>query len=285
MPARGDRASAVTGSGPEPAARLVATAKCGITVLSMGPESDRGPPAVFLHGFGGDHLSWRPNQPALAQGCMTHAVDLPGHGGSVRAFAALGSGSVRALAASVVTLLDALDIARAHVVGHSMGGAISLLLAATTPDRVASVTAIAPGGLGPEFDRGFVDAFLAAEDAAAMRAALGRLFANPASADPTMVTAALAHRKQSGAIEALRAIAAANFTPTGQKAGLRPLLDGVKSPAQIIWGREDRILPVAQCEGLPSAIKVTVLDQAGHMPHVETAATVNALIAEHIQRA
>ena len=48
-------------------------------------------------------------------------------------------------------------------------------------------------------------------------------------------------------------------------------------PVQVIWGREDRVVPVAHSEGLPSSIKVTVLDHAGHLVHMEKAAEVNAL--------
>ena len=49
--------------------------------------------------------------------------------------------------------------------------------------------------------------------------------------------------------------------------GLREL----KVPIQVIWGREDRIVPVAHGEGLPASVKVTVLDHAGHLVHMEKA--------------
>ena len=49
-------------------------------------------------------------------------------------------------------------------------------------------------------------------------------------------------------------------------------------PAQVIWGRQDRIMPVGHTEGLPASIKVTVLDDAGHLVHMEKAAEVNQLI-------
>jgi pyruvate dehydrogenase E2 component (dihydrolipoamide acetyltransferase) len=50
----------------------------------------------------------------------------------------------------------------------------------------------------------------------------------------------------------------------------------------VIWGREDRILPASHSEGLPSSVKVTVLDAAGHLVHMEKAGEVNALIARFV---
>ncbi|MEM7025948.1 MAG: alpha/beta fold hydrolase, partial [Pseudomonadota bacterium] len=46
-------------------------------------------------------------------------------------------------------------------------------------------------------------------------------------------------------------------------------------PVQVIWGRQDQILPVAHSEGLPASLPVTVYDDAGHMAHMEKAAEVN----------
>ena len=69
------------------------------------------------------------NQPALAEHFSTHALDLPGHGGSTLE---VRDGAVPQLAADVLSLLDALEIAAAHFVGHSLGGAISLFLALLT---------------------------------------------------------------------------------------------------------------------------------------------------------
>ena len=50
----------------------------------------------------------------------------------------------------------------------------------------------------------------------------------------------------------------------------------------MVWGREDRILPVSHSQGLPAAVKVTVIDGAGHLVHMEKAAEVNDLIARSI---
>src|SRR5262249_16528413 len=83
---------------------------------------DGGSPVVFVHGCGGALNGWMFNQPVLAGGRATLALDLPGHGGSSKD---VGDGSVGFLAGIVAGVLDALEIDRAHLVGHSLGGAIA----------------------------------------------------------------------------------------------------------------------------------------------------------------
>ncbi len=63
-----------------------------------------------------------------------------------------------------------------------------------------------------------------------------------------------------------------------QKVNLRDRLDTLKIAVQVIAGSADQILPVAHTAGLPASIKVTVFDDAGHMPHMEKAAETNELI-------
>jgi len=271
----GDDEVADADSGPS--ARLVQADGHTLNVLSLGKGT--GLPVIFIHGFGGDLNSWMFNQPAFAADRSTHALDLPGHGQSSPSF---GSGSARALSGSVLALMDALGIAKAHLVGHSMGGAIALLLAVAKPDRVATVTGVAPGGLGPELNRAFIDGFIAADRRPAMSAALGLLFDKSEAVNRAMVDDALRYKRQDGVTEALQAIAAANFTAAGQKSGLRELLPSIKPPIQIIWGANDRIIPAHQADGLQPSVPVAVIGGAGHMPHMEKSGEVNRLIANHI---
>ena len=49
-------------------------------------------------------------------------------------------------------------------------------------------------------------------------------------------------------------------------------------PVQMLWGTDDRVIPVTHSEGLAESIRVTRLDQAGHMVHMERAATVNEML-------
>src|SRR5437016_66283 len=80
-------------------------------------------PVLLLHGFGADLNTWMFIQPALAEGRRVVALDLPGHGGSTKQ---LDRADAESLAAVVDRALNALDIERIHLVGHSMGGGIAI---------------------------------------------------------------------------------------------------------------------------------------------------------------
>ena len=238
-----------------------------------------GPPIVFLHGFGGDLNNWQFNQEALAESHATYAVDLPGHGGSSKD---LGAGHVHvgALAAAVVDFLDAREIARAHLVGHSLGGAVALDLALNHPGRVASATLICSAGLGPEINMAYIDGFMQAKRRKQLQPVLEMLVADPALISREMIEDVLKFKRLDGVEAALNRIIDDTFAGGQQALELTGRLGELNVPLQVIWGRQDRIIPAAHAEGLPTSIKVHVLDDAGHMVHMEKAAEVNQLVKE-----
>ena len=260
-----------------PASRLIEVAGKRINVLTLGDGG--GPPVVFIHGYGGDLNSWMFNQPVLAEKRATHAIDLPGHGRSDMDDLSKG---VPGLAKTVLVTLDALGVAKAHVVGHSLGGAIGLFIGMTKPDRVASLTLVCPGGLGPEINTGFLKAFAETDKRKDMKEVLGLLFADPGAVSRDMVEESLRYKRLDGVPAALTSLMGAMLDNGKQKGGLREALPKMSFPVQAIWGKDDRIIPANQAEGLPASVKVHVLDGAGHMPHMEKAAEVNRLIAAQI---
>ncbi|HEY5597870.1 MAG TPA: acetoin dehydrogenase dihydrolipoyllysine-residue acetyltransferase subunit, partial [Kiloniellales bacterium] len=261
---------------PEP--EVVEAAGSRISYLRLGEGS---PPLVLVHGFGGDLNNWLFNQPALAAGRATYALDLPGHGRSSKD---VGGGDSAALARVLAAFLDALRLERVHLVGHSLGGAIALDLAVRQPQRVASLTLIAPAAMGGEINADYIAGFIAAGRRNEMRAVLGLLFAEAALVSRDMVDEVLKYKRLDGVAAALAAIAGAAFPGGRQSRNLKSCLADLPMPVQVIWGRQDRILPVAQSEGLPAAIPLHVLEEAGHMAHMEAAARVNALIEDFLRR-
>jgi len=73
------------------------------------------------------------------------------------------------------------------------------------------------------------------------------------------------------------------FADGAQALVLRDQLAGLDIAVQVIWGAEDRIIPASHAQALPEAVRVSVLQGAGHMVHMEKAAEVNALIAEVLE--
>ena len=243
--------------------------------LDMG--EGEGAPLVLVHGFGGDLNNWMFNQVALAEQRRVIALDLPGHGAS---FKEVGSGGLASLAGAVAGLLDALEIERAHLAGHSLGGAVVMALALDQPARVASLSLLAPAGLGPEINGAYIDGFIAATRRKEMKALVGNLFARPELVTRDLVEALLRYKRLDGVEGALRAIADALFPEGRQAAVLRNPLAALSPPVQVIWGREDRIIPPAQAEGLPATARVHLLDGIGHMVHMEAAGEVNRLLLD-----
>ncbi len=267
-------ASAAAAEAAAPRSKTVQVQGRNINYLQIG---NGGVPIVFIHGFGGDLNNWMFNQPELAAGCATFALDLPGHGASAKA---VDDGSVAGLAATVLAAMDALGIEQAHLVGHSLGGAVALQLALAHPDRVDSVTAISSAGLGPEINAGYIEGFIAANSRKDMKPHLETLFADPSLVTRDLVNDILKFKRLDGVESSLRAIAGAAFPGGRQATVLRDRLGGIKPPAQVIVGGKDRIVPPAQADGLPANVTVHKLPDAGHMPHMEAAAEVNRLIVK-----
>jgi len=114
-----------------------------------------GEPLVLLHGLGESHIGWRPVIEALSEGYDVIAIDLPGFGRSAKLPGNV-SPTAANLAASIENSLDELGVGAYHVAGYSLGARVAIQLAES--DRVTSIIAIAPDGLGTPVERiqGFV---------------------------------------------------------------------------------------------------------------------------------
>jgi pyruvate dehydrogenase E2 component (dihydrolipoyllysine-residue acetyltransferase) len=264
---------AADAGGPEPTTMDAGGIR--IRFLKLG-EAD-GPPVILIHGYGGDFNNWMFNQEPLSETHTTYAIDLPGHGGSTKD---VGAADMGVLTGAVLKFMDAQGIAKAHLVGHSMGGAAALALAAEHPDKVASATLIAPAGLGSEINMDYINGFIEQTRAKKLRGVLELLVADPNAITSEMVEEVIKFKRVDGvgpALEKLRD----SLMPGGRQGSLlTDRLAGLSVPVQVIWGKDDQILPASHADNLPSTIKLTVFDQTGHMPHMERATEVNALIGE-----
>jgi pyruvate dehydrogenase E2 component (dihydrolipoamide acetyltransferase) len=232
-------------------------------------------PAVFVHGFGGDLSSWQFNQPRLSQERATYALDLLGHGGSSKV---LKSGHLDELVAGVVDALDALGLGKVHLIGHSLGGAAALAIAATSPDRVATLSLIAPAGFGNRIDGTYIRDFIAAQRTRDLQRCLGRLFHNPEAVGRRMVDETAQYKRTDGVQQALQQIADACFGADEKFDRDLSRLAALDMPAMVIWGQEDTILSAEALSRLPAHVPGHKIEAAGHMPQMESAARVNELL-------
>jgi pyruvate dehydrogenase E2 component (dihydrolipoamide acetyltransferase) len=235
---------------------------------------------LLIHGFGGDLDNWLFNAEALSEGATVYALDLPGHGQSTKQVA---EPTVAGLAKAALSFMDTLKIDKAHVVGHSLGGAVAIEMARQTKGRVKSLTLINSAGLGPEINMDYIDGFISATSRRDLKPALENLFADGSLVSRQMVDDLLKYKRLDGVGEALAALREGIFTNGRQAANLSDALKSAGVSVLVIAGAEDKIIPVAHGRGVTGA-KVEVIEGAGHMPQMEQAGKVNGLIRAHLER-
>jgi len=238
---------------------------------------------VLVHGYGGDKNSWLFVQEPLARERTVHAIDLPGHGTSSKD---VGDGSLDTLARTVTGFLDALGISATHLVGHSLGGAVVATVAAAHPDRVRSLTLVAPAGFGPEVDADYLRGFASATSRRELKPHVGKLFADEGQVTRQLVDDLLKYKRLDGVSAALDALLATLLNEDRQAIDAAALLNEVRAPTVLVWGRADRVLPAPAAEALgdrASLIHLHVVDGAGHMVHMEAPSAVVAAVESAIK--
>ena len=262
-------------AGPEP--ETIDAGGQRIRYLEMGNAG--GAPILFIHGFGGDLNNWMFNQEPLSENSTTYALDLPGHGGSTKE---VGAGDLEVFTSAVIAFMDAKNIKKAHLVGHSMGGATALALAANNADRVASATLIAPAGLGSEINMDYINGFISQSRAKKLRAVLEMLVADPGAITSEMVDEVIKFKRVDGVGPALETLRDGLMPGGAQGADLKSSLAALAVPVQAVWGKEDQILPATHADSLPDNVTLTLFEKTGHMPHMEKATEVNELIGKMV---
>ncbi|PNG27768.1 acetoin dehydrogenase dihydrolipoyllysine-residue acetyltransferase subunit [Methylocella silvestris] len=239
-----------------------------------GPEQ-----IVLVHGFGGDLDNWLFNIDALAEHATVYALDLPGHGQSIKS---LADASLSGMSKALAGFLDKLGVSAAHLVGHSMGGAICLRTAIDRPDLVKSLTLISSAGLGDEINIDYIESFAAASSRRELKPALEQLFEDPNLVSRQLIDDLLKYKRLDGVTEALKALAKNMFPGGKQSSVLADEAAGTKRPVTVIWGASDKIIPASHTAALPAGWRAEVIDGAGHMVQMEKAAAVNALIRQGV---
>jgi pimeloyl-ACP methyl ester carboxylesterase len=256
-----------------------------VNVIDIGD----GPPLVFLHGLSGCWQNWLENLPYFARDHRVIALDLPGFGESEMPREPI---SVTGYARTVAAVLDALGIDTATIVGNSMGGFVAAELAIRHPRRVHRLCLVSAAGLSMEYIRSerqrgwrqrlenilfFSLAWLAVRsDIIVRRPRLRRLLLTLVTAHPERLPSALlaeqVHNsgKPPGFDAALEAMT---------RYPIRDRLGEIAAPTLIVWGAEDRLVPVGDATEfewlIPEARKLLYPD-TGHMVMLERPGRFNA---------
>ncbi len=212
-------------------------------------EAGEGYPLVLLHGSGPGVSGWSnfaKNLPVFGQSFRTIVVDMPGFGASPdmdydRPYPELA-------AEAIVTFLDDLGIEKAHLLGNSMGGWVSLEVAALAPERVERMVLMGPGGLyapvfGPLLSEGArrLREFLAEPSRPALEAWVGSMVHDPATITPELLDERWTNATAPRAVDRMRAVMESLQLPG--KAPLWSRVDQIPHKTLVTWGRDDRMLP------------------------------------------
>lgn len=225
-------------------------------------QAGKGPATVvFLHGFGGTHAVWDDIAATFAATHLALAYDLPGHGGSLR----FENISAKSAARAVLADLEAHGVERAHIVGHSLGGAVATLMAAIEPARTASLTLLAPGGYGERINGNLLQRYARADSAGTLRAALRAMSGDDVPINPETIDALVRMRALDGQIARLTEIATAISRDDRQGMFPADMVACLGMPVTIVWGAADPVLPYEQTASLPQHYDLVTLPGAGHM--------------------
>jgi pimeloyl-ACP methyl ester carboxylesterase len=241
-------------------------------------------PILLLHGQPGSARDWDPVIAALGAGAAAIAIDRPGWDGRTPS---------ADLAGNAEAALAALDRAHAHgatVVGHSLGAAVAAWLAVAYPHRIRALVLVAPAAnvesLAP------VDRLLAAPILGDVAAAVGlgsiglalaarplrRLIARSLALDERYLASV---GRGSVAPAAWRAFTSDQRSMVSELPELTARLPEISTPATIVVGTSDRIVPVAACRALSRQIRgsrLVELERRGHLLPQRHAGELAALI-------
>lgn len=255
-------------------------------------DPSAGVPIVMVHGLGGSHLNWVGTAPALTSAHHVYAVDQAGFGftpgthrsTSVHANADLLARFVREVVGRPVVL-----------VGNSMGGMVSLLLAAAHPELVEGLVLVDPSIPVP---RQVPDAQVAASfllystpylgekylqllnrrltDRQRVQSVVNLCFADPARADAQVVDAGvlLAERRREvpGQEVAFLAAARSLMKVLATPKRYQSLMQAIDKPVLLVHGERDRLVPIAAARAVAAANpawETTFLPGVGHTPQLE----------------
>lgn len=254
-------------------------------------ERQSGEPAVYVHGLGGSATNWTDVGALLADILDGEAIDLPGFGESDPA---LGRDYRLSTHADVLArYVEQRGVGPVHLVGNSLGGAVSLVLAARRPELVRSLTLISPAMpdlrphgrmrmlLGASALPGMtrvVGKRMAADPDARMRLVIETVFGDPTVVPPERLQQAIAEAARHAALPwAMEAFTASlrslllSHAATGERS-LWAQAQKVLVPALVIWGDLDRLVSVSLSLRTARALedaRLLVLPGVGHTAHLE----------------
>ncbi len=219
-----------------------------------------GAPAVLIHGLGGSGRWWDRVVPALSRDHTVHVIDLVGFGASAgQRF------TLERAAHQIAAFMDALGIADALVVGHSMGGLIAAELAADRPDLVGQLVLVDAAGL--PFRARFVTHVM-------------NVVRSTLESSPTFLAMAFVDSLRAGPFTLIAATRSILASDLSEKLGR------IAAPTLVLWGANDPLIPADTGRELTNALRdgrFEIVEGAGHSPMWERPERFTALVRQFVR--
>jgi pimeloyl-ACP methyl ester carboxylesterase len=255
-----------------------------------------GEPAVLVHGLGGSSTNWTDTMGLLGDRLAALAPDLPGHGRSPAS--PTGKYGLSTHVQAVISLIESSARGPVHLIGNSLGGATSTLVAARRPDLIRSLILVSPAfpQLDPRRARDLQMLPLLLPGAARLadrvlarvpvedrvRGVLELCYAEPSRITPERLAEAVADGRLHGEddwasrafIGSARGLIGSYLLPG--KRSLWSAARTVTAPVLLVWGAQDRLVPVAVAPKVHAAFgqaaggaRLEVFPDAGHVTMME----------------
>jgi pimeloyl-ACP methyl ester carboxylesterase len=256
-------------------------------------QAGEGDPVLLIHGFGASTYSWREVMPALAEKYRVVAIDLYGFGWTERPddwSRYTRDGQVEL----ILDVMDALDIERAHLVGHSYGGSISMALAADHPDRVRSMVLVDAAAVDYPMNRrkwfagvalfNFIYVRGLALRAGTVERVMGQAYYDDSLATNELVGAYLERLRVEGAAHGFRGLT--RPLPADQRPRDDIRYEDLDVPTLVLWGAQDQLITIEvgryHTSLFPNA-RFVAIEGAGHSPMEEKPAEFVQLVTAFIE--
>jgi 4,5:9,10-diseco-3-hydroxy-5,9,17-trioxoandrosta-1(10),2-diene-4-oate hydrolase len=254
---------------------------------------NEGSTVVLIHGIGSSMEDWSHNIHTLAERHRVYAMDLVGNGRSDKPAAPY---SFPYFAQFVHDFLQAQDVDRVNLVGNSMGGGIVLQFALQFPDKLEKLVLVDCAGLGREVSLFFrlptlplVGKWLSRPSRKGAAQLLHETFYDPALITDELIDFQYQLSALPGAQGAMLSTLRRNVTLRGLRdrawRSIVEELHNITAPTLIVWGQQDRILPVAHAQVARDRIanaRLHIINQCGHMPQMERPDEFNAVVLEFL---
>jgi triacylglycerol lipase len=230
-------------------------------------KAGHGPALVIVHGVGGHKEDWQPVMDAFAPRFTVYAVDMLGFGESSRDAAVL---DIPTQAAAIKALLDHESVETAALIGNSVGGWVAATFASVYPAQVSKLVIVDPAGFAAMFE-GESPVNLFPDDIAQMRKLLEYVLHSDFAHTDAFVADAFARFEASGE----KSIVPRLWPGLFASPRLEAVLPNVTAPTLVIWGKEDKLFPVALAPYITSltpGATTAVIERASHFPQVDNLA-------------